>query len=171
MQPAAGKARGACGNLSAMAEDVVTIELNAKERRLYERFRGAIAGVENPSVTGFRDVAFLLPDLTVLLARLMGDPRVPLGHKVIAAAGVGYVLSPLDFMPTLLLGPLGLIDDIVVVSAALSRMLNHVHPDIVRSHWPGKGDALDAIQRTSDWCEGLFTGRLRDAIGSLIGRP
>jgi uncharacterized membrane protein YkvA (DUF1232 family) len=153
-----------------VGENVVTIELNPRERRFYERIRNSVSALENPGIAGFFDVVFLLPDLTVLLARLMRDPRVPLGHKLIAAAGVGYVISPLDLMPTILLGPIGLVDDLVVVSAALSRMLNHVHPDIVRSHWAGKGDALDAIQRTSEWCEGLFTGRLRDALASLTRR-
>ena len=154
-----------------MSEDVVTIELNPRERRFYERFRDQLAGVESPGVTGFRDIVFLLPDMTILLARLMRDPRVPLGHKLLAAAGVGYVLSPVDLVPSLLFGPIGLIDDAIVVSAALSRILNHVHPDIVRSHWAGKGDALDAIQRMSDWCESLFTGRFRAAVSSLLRRP
>jgi uncharacterized membrane protein YkvA (DUF1232 family) len=160
---------GRCGILFNVSEDVVTIELNPRERRLYERFRDRVTGLENPGVTGFKDMIFLLPDLTILLARLMRDKRVPLKHKIIAGIGVGYVLSPIDLMPSLLLGPIGLIDDAVVVSAALSRVLNHVHPDIVRSHWAGKGDALDAVQRMSEWCESLFTGRLRDVVGAVLG--
>ena len=55
----------------------------------------------------------------------------------------------------------GLLDDLLVVSAALSRLLNHVHPDVVRSAWPGKGDALHALQRVSRWSERVFRGRLR----------
>jgi uncharacterized membrane protein YkvA (DUF1232 family) len=99
-----------------------------------------------------------LPDFTVLLARLLRDPRVPRRSKLIALFGIGYVLSPIDLLPALLLGPLGLIDDIVVATAALSRLINHVHPDVVRSAWPGQGDALDAIQRAASWCE-RFLGR------------
>ena len=56
--------------------------------------------------------------------------------EALAAAGVGYVLSPVDLVPSLLFGPTGLIDDAIVVSAALSRILNHVHPDIVDSPLP-----------------------------------
>jgi uncharacterized membrane protein YkvA (DUF1232 family) len=73
---------------------------------------------------------------------------------------VGYVLSPIDLVPSLLVGPIGLVDDLLVVTAALSRILNHVHPDVVRSHWSGQGDALDAIQRVTRWSELLFSERL-----------
>jgi uncharacterized membrane protein YkvA (DUF1232 family) len=85
-------------------------------------------------------------------------PAAPTWLKVGTALIVLYVLSPIDLMPAILLGPLGLLDDLVVVTAALSRLLNHVHPDVVRSAWPGQGDALDAIQRAASWCE-RFLGR------------
>ena len=38
------------------------------------------------------------------------------------------------------------------------------HPDVVRSHWPGKGDALEAVSRVSAWSESLFTRRFRKRI-------
>jgi len=72
-------------------------------------------------------------------------------------------------LPALLLGPVGLIDDLVVVAATLSRVLNHVHPDVVRSHWPGKGDVLDAVQRVTQWTEGFLTRRLRRIVKGLVG--
>lgn len=147
-----------------MQEDVVTIDLNPRERRLYDRVRASVSGVDAGGRSGIGDVLMLFPDLTVLLTRLLRDRRVPLGSKVIALLGVGYVLSPLDLMPALLFGPLGWLDDALVVTAALSRILNDVHPDIVRSHWSGKGDALAAIQRVTGWSRGLVGGRLRDAV-------
>jgi len=146
-------------------EPIVTIELNPRDRRLYDRLRERVVRERTGrTTTGARALLLLLPDLTVCLARLMRDDRVPFGSKAIAVLGLGYVLSPLDFMPSILLGPLGLLDDLVIVAATLSRILNHVHPDVVRSHWPGHGDALDAIQRVTKWSESLFTVRLRGLI-------
>lgn len=139
----------------------ITIELNPRERRLYDTLRERVIEGEPGGHSRFGDVLLLLPDLTVLLVRLLRDERVPRLPKLIALVGVGYVLSPIDLLPALLLGPLGLVDDLLVVSAALSRLLNHVHPDVVRDAWPGKGDALEAIQRVSRWSEGVFRGRLR----------
>ena len=60
-------------------------------------------------------------------------------------------------------------DDLLVVSATLSRLVNHVHPDIVRSHWSGQGDVLDIIQRLAGWSEDQFTGRIRSVVRRLLG--
>jgi uncharacterized membrane protein YkvA (DUF1232 family) len=151
-----------------MAEEIITIELNPRERRIYDRFRSQVSPLEPGASSGARDILLLLPDLTVLLARLLRDRRVPRGPKLVALLGFGYVISPLDVLPTVVFGPIGLVDDIVVVSATLSRLLNHVHPDIVRSHWSGKGDALEAIQRATHWSESLFTSRLRGFVRGLV---
>jgi uncharacterized membrane protein YkvA (DUF1232 family) len=114
----------------------------------------------------------LLPDFCMLLWRLMRDPRVPIGGKAIGLLGVGYVVSPIDLLPAILVGPLGWLDDLLVVGAALSRVLNYVHPDVVRSHWSGQGDALEAVQRVTQWSESVLTQRLPRALLSLgrLGR-
>jgi uncharacterized membrane protein YkvA (DUF1232 family) len=150
------------------ADGRITIELNPRERRLYDRLRMRVVKTRAGSRSGVRDLVLLLPDLTVLLMRLMRDSRVPLTSKVIALLGIGYVLSPIDLIPSLLVGPVGLLDDLVVVSATLSRVLNHVHPDVVRSHWPGQGDALDAIQRVSAWSASIFSEKLPRALRRKI---
>jgi uncharacterized membrane protein YkvA (DUF1232 family) len=116
------------------------------------------------------DMLLLLPDLTVLLSRLVRDSRVPLPSKLIALLGVGYALSPVDLIPVALFGPIGLVDDLLVVSAALSRLVNEVHPDVVRSHWPGHGDALHAIQRASEWSASFLATQVGDRIKNLFRR-
>jgi uncharacterized membrane protein YkvA (DUF1232 family) len=152
-----------------MSGDPITIELNPRERRLYDRLRGRVARVPEPGQeSDLRDMLMLLPDFTVLLARLMRDDRVSRRAKVVALFGVGYVLSPVDLLPALLVGPLGLLDDLVVVTAALSRLLNHVHPDVVRAHWSGQGDALDAIRRAAAWSERFVSGKLRGAVRGVL---
>ena len=86
----------------------VTIELNPREKRLYDRLRTRI--VETPpeafessgdsiARSGMRDLLLLFPDLTILLIRLLRDSRVPILEKGIALAGVAYVLSPIDVLP------------------------------------------------------------------------
>jgi uncharacterized membrane protein YkvA (DUF1232 family) len=152
-----------------MADEPVLIELNPRERRLYDRLRPRVAKIPEPGqASGMGDILLLLPDFTVLLARLLRDPQVPRRSKLIAWLGIGYVLSPIDLMPAILLGPLGLVDDVVVVIAALSRLLNHVHPDVVRAAWPGQGDALDAIQRAAAWCERFLGQRLRGFVRGAL---
>lgn len=153
-----------------MSERNVTIDLSPRERRLYDRARAALVAPHPGERSGVRDVLLLLPDLVVLLFRLLRDPRVPAGGKAIALLGVGYVLSPVDLLPEVLFGPLGLVDDLLIVAATLSRVVNYVHPDVVRSHWSGQGDALEAIQRASAWAEGRLRGLLRRVVPKRL-RP
>jgi uncharacterized membrane protein YkvA (DUF1232 family) len=146
-----------------MSEPAVTIELNPGEQRLYDRLRQRLVQPVPNARTSVRDLVLFLPDLTILLVRLLRDARVPLFEKGIAVAGVAYVVSPIDLLPALILGPIGLLDDLFIVAACLSRLLNHVHPDVVRGHWSGQGDALEAIQGTTDW----FEKELKLRVGDL----
>jgi uncharacterized membrane protein YkvA (DUF1232 family) len=152
-----------------MSESALSIELNPRERRFYDRLRDRLVEPSIGATSGVRDLLLLLPDLTILLIRLLGDRRVPLFHKSIAVAGVAYVLSPIDLMPALVFGPIGLLDDLFVVAACLSRLLNHVHPDIVRGHWSGRGDALETIQNVTGWFERELQLRLED-LGRILRR-
>ncbi len=150
----------------------IEIELNPRELRLYDRLRATVIERQPGVGSGLRDLLMVLPDLTVLLIRLTKDPRVPLGAKVIAGLGVAYVLSPIDLLPEFLLGPIGLIDDLLVVATALSRLFKSVHPDIVREHWSGQGDALDAVHRITSWADTQLTSRLPAAVRRLFrGTP
>jgi len=147
----------------------VEIELHAREQRLYDRLRGQLRPVVPGASSDLRDVLLAFPDLVMLLARLVRDERVKVGDKALALFGVAYVLSPIDLLPVWLFGPLGELDDLFVVAATLSRVVNHVHPDVVRSHWSGQGDALQLIQRATDWSEQKLGKRLRGVFGRLVG--
>ena len=142
-------------------DEPIVIDLNPEEQRLYDRLRAFVVTPVPGETSGLRDLLLLLPDATVLLARLYADARVPRGSKWVASLAIAYVLSPLDLLPTLLLGPLGLVDDLLVVAGSLSWMVNRVHPDVIRHHWPGQGDALAAIQSLTRWAEPYLGTRLR----------
>ena len=69
------------------------------------------------------------------------------------------MLSPIDLLPEILFGPIGFADDLLVVAAAVSRIINHVHPDLVRAHWPGASDALEVVRRVTSWAENRCSAR------------
>jgi uncharacterized membrane protein YkvA (DUF1232 family) len=152
-----------------MSEGPITIELNPRERRFYDRLRERVVPVRPGATTSARDLLLLLPDLTILLGRLLRDRRVPLVDKAIAVGGIAYVLSPIDLLPALVLGPIGMLDDLFIVAACLSRLVNHVHPDVVRGHWSGQGDALEIIQSTTAWFEKELRLRVAD-LGRVLRR-
>ncbi len=151
-----------------MSEPIVEIDLSAPERRVYDRLRSALRSRSPGAATDLRDVLLALPDLAVLVLRLLRDPRVPIPDKALALLGIGYVLSPIDLLPEFLLGPIGLVDDVLVLAATVSRLVNRVHPDVVRAHWSGQGDVLASIQHLSDWAERQLGGRLRGLLGTLV---
>jgi uncharacterized membrane protein YkvA (DUF1232 family) len=150
-------------------EPKIEIELNPREVRLYDRLRASVIEPRPGLGSGIRDLLLLLPDMTVLLFRLARDARVPIGSKIVAGMAVAYVVSPIDLMPEILLGPLGLLDDLLIVGAALSRLLESVHPDIVRQHWSGQGDALDAIGRITEWTDNQVTNRIPAFFRGIFG--
>jgi uncharacterized membrane protein YkvA (DUF1232 family) len=153
--------------MKPVEEDRIVIELNPKERRLYDRVRAQVVAPGPAGKSGARDLLLLFPDLVILLYRLIRDDRVPSGSKLIAVLGIAYVFSPLDVLPGFLLGPIGLLDDLIIVGAVLGRMINRVHPDVVRSHWSGQGDALEAIARVSEWTESQLTNSLKSVLRRL----
>ncbi len=148
---------------SDVNREVIEIELNPRERRTYDVLRTKVAGSNLDKRSGLRDMLLLLPDLMVLLFRLARDSRVPLGAKSLAVLGIAYVLSPVDLIPDFF-GPIALVDDLLVVAVVLSRIFSMVHPDLVRSHWSGKGDALDAVRNVTQWGERAFKLRFAQVL-------
>jgi len=145
-------------------EPIVEIDLSARERRIYDRWRSALRKPLPGASPDLRDALLALPDLAVLVLRLLRDGRVRPGDKAIAVLGIAYVLSPIDLLPEFVFGPLGLLDDAFVLALTVSRLVNRVHPDVVRAHWSGQGEVLDAIQRVTAWAERQLGGRMRSAL-------
>jgi uncharacterized membrane protein YkvA (DUF1232 family) len=85
-----------------------------------------------------------LPNLVVLLGRLLKDSRVPMAEKALFVGAIVYVISPLDFIPDVI--PfVGQVDDIYVVALVLMRLINRTNEDVVREHWTGGGDIVALI--------------------------
>ena len=57
-----------------------------------------------------------------------------------------------------------------MVGASLSRLINHVHPDVVRSQWPGRGDALAAVHRVTAWTEEVLVGGVQGSLRGWLRR-
>jgi len=79
---------------------------------------------------------------------LLRDPRVPIWAKAIPVIGIIYVLSPLDFIPDVVIG-LGQLDDLAIVIAGMRLFAAVVPQDIVEQHRAEiAGKPLDIIQGT-----------------------
>jgi uncharacterized membrane protein YkvA (DUF1232 family) len=96
------------------------------------------------------EAALLIPNVIVLLIRLLADPRVSTRRKVLLGAVIAYAASPLDVIPDFLIG-LGHLDDLILLSLATDRLLRSVDEEIVLEHWEGTVDGLDVIRSVFAW--------------------
>jgi len=77
--------------------------------------------------------------------RLWRDPRTPGWAKVLPLLVLLYVLSPIDFMPDLMIPGLASLDDLVLALLTL-RLLLDLAPPAERPPSP-RGEVIDATYR------------------------
>jgi uncharacterized membrane protein YkvA (DUF1232 family) len=75
-----------------------------------------------------------LYDRIILSWQLFWDKRVGLLPKLIPILALIYVISPIDLLPALALGPLGVVDDASAVALMLALFAEVVPHDIVEEH-------------------------------------
>lgn len=121
-------------------------------RRFLEK-KGTVAGKSG-------EYLLLVPDMFMLLWRLINDSRVNSKNKVLLGSGLAYYLFPLDIMPEAFMGPLGYIDDLVFGVYLLNRMLTDTDPEILREHWSGSEDILNTIQKVLGAADNLVGSEL-----------
>ena len=91
-------------------------------------------------------LARFIPDCLVLLRRLIGDERVPRRRKLVLLALVAYLSVPIDLIPDFI--PVaGQLDDVLVAALALRYALRSGGPEMLRQHWPGPDQSLQAVIR------------------------
>jgi uncharacterized membrane protein YkvA (DUF1232 family) len=91
-------------------------------------------------------LASAIPDLGVLVARLLRDPRVPRRHKLALGALALYLAFPVDLVPDFI--PVaGQLDDVIIAAWVLRRLLRAAGPGLLDEHWPGPPESLNVLAR------------------------
>src|SRR5215510_3434197 len=65
----------------------------------------------------------MLYERAILTWKLLWDDRVSLLPKAIPFAALAYVLSPVDLLPELAMGPFGTLDDVGIILLALGLFI------------------------------------------------
>jgi uncharacterized membrane protein YkvA (DUF1232 family) len=65
--------------------------------------------------------------------RLFRDPRTPVRHKLLLAASLGLILSPINWIPSFI-PILGQIEDLALLALALNLFLRRVPPELRHEH-------------------------------------
>jgi uncharacterized membrane protein YkvA (DUF1232 family) len=131
----------------------------------YRTLREKVAGYTG----AYADYVLLVPDLFLLITRLMLDPRIDSKHKIYLGAALAYAISPIDLISERRFGAIGYLDDLVVVVAALNVLFNEVDRQIILEHWSGKADLLATIQRVLAQADDLVGKSRLEKILAAIG--
>lgn len=73
-------------------------------------------------------------DRLILGWHLFKDERVGYAQKLIPLLTIAYVISPVDFLPAIITGPLGLMDDLTILILGLNWFIQAAPPAIVREY-------------------------------------
>ena len=154
-------------------EELQIVKYKEKGERFYARLRKRIHSwlEKNLAVDSkVREYLLLLPDLFVLLVRLISDQRIELKYRLQLMLALVYVISPLDLIPDFVL-PFGFLDDAVAVVYALTRLINIMGTageDILIEHWEGDGNLLDRLQKLSLDADRLLSSGFIDRLRELF---
>jgi len=132
---------------------------------VYRAMRDKVAGYTG----AYSDYVLLVPDLFLLISRLMLDSRVEAKHKVYLGAALAYVISPIDLFSERRFGPIGYLDDLVVIVAALNILFNEADRAVVLEHWSGKEDLLGTVQKVLAQADQLIGKARLKSILEKIG--
>jgi uncharacterized membrane protein YkvA (DUF1232 family) len=80
-------------------------------------------------------------------------PGAPKARVFGGLAGIAYVISPLDFMPEVLLGPFGIGDDLALAAVSVAALLTAAEDWLdakdaeagVSTTMPGAGDVIQGV--------------------------
>jgi uncharacterized membrane protein YkvA (DUF1232 family) len=120
--------------------------METQQQDFYQKIRKQIANYLEKKEFQYADILMLAPDFFHLLVKLSIDERVSKESKLKLIAGIAYFISPIDFLPEAILGPIGYMDDIAISAYILNEFINKNNAELVYEHWAGKGDILASIQ-------------------------
>jgi len=114
-----------------------------------------------------KNLLLFVPNLLLLSARLMIDPRVPVTERVLVAGAILYAFIPFDLIPDIL--PfVGQIDDAYLVALSLLRLMTVTDPLVVREHWRGGGDVVELVGATALVARKLLPPKIRRVLTAHV---
>jgi uncharacterized membrane protein YkvA (DUF1232 family) len=147
--------------------------LEPKDRRFYSFVRERIrAWAEKKGTKRAKTVEYVMavPDVFVLLLRLIASPSVARKTKLMLAAVVAYIVFPFDTMPEGLLGPGAFIEDLVLAVYAITRIIDERGADFVRKYWSGDKDILDLVTKVSSGAQTILNKKIFTGVSKIFER-
>ena len=119
---------------------------------------------------GIVEVLLLAPDLFILLSRLILDNRVPAEARRLILGALVYFITPIDLLPEALLGPVGLLEDVVLAAAVLSVALGPDLEAIAEGYWNGSQRLRIVLRDVPDVAYNVLGHNLYVRLQRLLSR-
>lgn len=148
-----GTARRPGGKLLSFYDRMRAQVLDAAERRSHRLGKPVV------------EALLLVPDVFVLLVRLLLDKEVPADARALIGGAIAYFVLPLDLFPEAAVGGVGYLDDLVLASAVLSQALGGELEPYARKYWNGE-EELRVVLHDVAQSAGALLGR--DLYGRLV---
>ncbi len=117
------------------------------ERDFYQRLRSRMRGQGRGLSSKPMEYLLFGPDMAHLLVKLLLSSEVATSDKLKLLLMPAYLLSPLDLVPELFLGPLALLDDAALAAYVLSSLSAAIEYPVIRGQWAGEEWAIEKIKR------------------------
>ncbi len=112
----------------------------------------------------------LVPDIFILLVRLVFDREVPGRARLLIGGALAYFISPFDLLPEAILGPIGYLDDLVVAVAVLTQVFTGDLEPYARKHWTGRQDLHIVLHDINSAARSLLGPTIHDRLKRLLAR-
>ena len=138
--------------------------------RLRERILHTVERRGGKLSEGAAKALLLVPDVFILLVRLMLDKSVPGSTRAMIGGALAYFILPADLLPEMILGGAGFMDDLVLATAVLSQAFGGDLEPYARRHWSGPEDLRVVLRDISQTAQSLLGQNLYDKLRRLMGR-
>jgi uncharacterized membrane protein YkvA (DUF1232 family) len=114
-----------------------------------------------------KNLLLFIPNMLLLCARLLTDPRVPATERALLLGAIVYAIIPFDLIPDMI--PfVGQVDDAYLIALTLLRLMERTDPKVVREHWSGGGDVVELIGAAAVVAAKFLPQRIRRILTARV---
>ncbi len=106
----------------------------------------AVLWIHRPTRVVALPVLRLIPDVVVLVRRVLEDRSLSLGPRLALVGLLGWLLMPIDLVPDFV-PVIGLLDDVVVTALVLRWVARRIGTAVLADRWPGPPESFDLLRR------------------------
>ncbi len=138
--------------------------------RLRRRIIVAIERRGSKLGTGTVEALLLVPDIFMMLVRLTLDKSVPRSTRTMVAGALAYFIMPVDFLPEMVVGAGGYIDDVVLALMVLSQAFDEKLEPYAEKYWSGSQPLRVVISDILTAAKGLVSSNVYSRLVSVLDK-